>query len=71
MQKKPYSDPRWHEAYLPHFPKCNYCINYLGFAKCNAFPEKIPKEMRKKNDAATEKFICNNGYSYEPKEDKN
>lgn len=29
------------EVFIP----CNYCSHYRGFGKCEAYPDKIPKEV--------------------------
>lgn len=43
---------------------CNTCVHYLGFAKCEAFPERIPRALLDREEHDTP-FPGDNGFRYE------
>lgn len=45
MNKKLYSDSRWWDNPQAKDVQCNSCTHYRGFAKCDAFPDRIPREL--------------------------
>lgn len=46
------------------FIPCNYCVHYQGFAKCKAYPERIPKEIMD-SVINNNNFACSETVHYE------
>lgn len=56
MEQTPYSDRRWHEAPGRIKSKCHTCQYDRGFAKCDKYPEGIPREITLSSFPGTEKY---------------
>jgi hypothetical protein len=67
MGKNPYSDPRWWDDPKARDVSCNRCANYLGFAKCRAFPERIPRELLTVEVRHALPYPGDGGYLFTPK----
>ncbi len=46
---------------------CNTCRHYLGYAKCKAYPDGIPRELIARLEHDTP-YPGDQGYRYQPKE---
>ena len=47
---------------------CNHCKHYRLFAKCDAFPERIPRELIHRREHDTP-YPGDNGIRFEPKDE--
>lgn len=64
-----YESKRWYSDPGAYGIMCNHCKHYRLFAKCDAFPERIPSELLKRREHDTP-FPGDNGIRFEPKEEK-
>lgn len=56
MGQKPYSDRRWYEAPGWIESECCTCQFDQGFAKCDKYPEGIPREILDSSFPGTEEY---------------
>lgn len=56
MEKKPYSDRRWWEAPKAFDSACNSCTRYHGYAKCDIYPDGIPREVIRQSALGTNNY---------------
>lgn len=64
MDKEPYADSRWTDNPKPRDIQCNSCQHFLGFRKCKAFPDGIPKELLTDELTHKKPFQGDNGIRY-------
>ncbi len=63
---EPYSHPRWRDTPQAFRVACNDCAHYLGFAKCMAFPERIPRELLTVEISHDTPYPGDRGYLFTP-----
>ncbi len=68
MGEKQFLDPRWWDDPKPRDVSCNSCAHYLGFAKCIAFPKRIPRELLTVEISHDKPYPGDGGYLFTPKE---
>ena len=56
MEKKPYSDRRWWEAPKAFDSDCSSCTRYHGYAKCDTYPDGIPREVIRQSAPGTNNY---------------
>lgn len=64
MDKKPYSDNRFWDNPQAKDVQCNSCTYYKGFAKCEAFPDGIPRELLTVAITHKKAYKGDNGFRY-------
>lgn len=60
-----YESERWRGDPGARDVMCNHCVHYHGFAKCDAFPDGIPRDLIRRKEHDTP-FPGDNGIRFEP-----
>lgn len=63
-----YEDRRWRCDVGGRILKCGLCAHYLGFAKCKAFPDGIPRQLLASENHESP-YPGDHGYRFAPKEE--
>lgn len=66
-KKKPYSDPRWWDNPMGVPSQCNDCVHNHRDLTCEAFPERIPREILSNKFIHDKPYENDNGFRYEKK----
>jgi hypothetical protein len=67
LEKKLFSDPRWHSAPRAVPSQCNTCRHYLGFGECEGFGGRIPREIANNHFKHDKPYPGDSGMQYEAK----
>lgn len=59
-----YENARWRCDVGARDVMCNSCVHYHGFAKCDAFPDRIPADLVRRHEHDTP-YPGDNGIRYE------
>lgn len=56
MENKAYSDRRWSDVPKAFTSECSKCIHDHGYAKCDKYPDGIPKEILNQSCKGTSEY---------------